>query len=117
MSILPEIEKRLGEAIGENGVAPRIFPAALHPATAVEKQNAKWQKPLDQIRVKHRGDGWRKKILAEDALASFRELALRRRVSNHAIEYRSAHASARNAADCKNVISKTWIRILDRAEH
>src|SRR5207247_5983091 len=107
MSILPEIEKRLGEAIGVHGVTPRIFPAALQPAAAVEKQNAKWQKPLDQIRVKHRGDGRRKKILAENGLASFRELALWRRVSNQGIEYRSAQASAGNAADCKNVISKT----------
>src|SRR4029077_18757917 len=104
MSILPEIEKRLGEAIGENGVAPRIFPAALHPATAVEKQNAKWQKPLDQIRVKHRGDGWRKKILAENALAAFREFALRHPLSDQGIEDRSAQTPPGNAADCKNVI-------------
>src|SRR5207247_9147013 len=86
-------------------------------AAAVDKQNAKRQKPLDQIRVKHRGDSWRKKILAENGLAAFREFALRRRVSNQAIEYRSAQASAGNAADGKNVIGKTWIHILDRAEH
>src|SRR5439155_5326437 len=115
MSVLAEIEKRLGEAIGVHGVAPRIVPAALQPAAAVEKQNAKWQKPLDQIRVKHRGDGWRKEILAEDGLAAFREFALRHRVSNQAIEYRSAQTSTGNATDGKNVIGKTWIHILDCA--
>src|SRR5439155_1529144 len=98
MSVLAEIEKRLGEAIGVHGVAPRIFPAALQPATAVEKQNAKWQKALDQIRVKHRGDGWRKKILAENALTPFREFALRHRLSDQGIEYSSAQTSAGNAA-------------------
>src|SRR5439155_11477636 len=117
MPILPEIEKRFGEAIGVRGVAPCVFPAALQPAAAVEKQNAKRQQPLDQIRVKHRGDGWRKKILAENALAACRELALRRRVSHQRIEYHRAHTSSGNAADRKNVIGKTGIDILDRAEH
>src|SRR6266705_508706 len=59
----------------------------------------------------------RNKILAENALTPFREFALRRRLSDQGIEYRSAQTSPGNAADGKNVIGKTWIHILYRSEH
>src|SRR5204863_8211953 len=99
MSILPEVEKRSGEAVALHRIVPRVFPRAFQPATTVEHQNAKWQKPLGKIRVKHRGGGWRKEILSENTLTALCKLPLRRRIGNQCSEYRRAQTSAANAAD------------------
>ena len=71
---------------------------------------------MHEIRVKHRGEGGRKKILAEDVVRFFFETPWVR-LGQQRIKDGRAEAATGNSADGKKMRRKVRIRILNAAEN
>jgi len=59
---------RIGETVVAHRVTPGFFPSHFERPRAVEKWDGAGDKPLNEIRVKHRGECGIKKILAKDVV-------------------------------------------------
>ena len=62
----PKIDKGAGEAVVAYDVAPCFFPTHFQGAPTIKTSDRKRDDALDEIRIKHGGEGRGKKILAQD---------------------------------------------------
>ena len=64
----PKLNERTRETIITHCIAPGFLPSQFERTPAIEIRNWERKEALHQIRVKHRGECGRKKILAEDVV-------------------------------------------------